>query len=198
MSSRFAAGLVAAALPLGASAAPESFTVDPYHSFPYFEVVHLGTSSIRGHFEKITGKMVLDTAAKSGTIELAVPTGTLTTGDNDKGSRARSRDEHLRSPDFFNVAEFPTMSYTGKATKFNGDAPATVEGQLTLLGVSKPLTLTVERWKCGPDPRTQGKRYFCGGNATGAFNRSDFGMKFIVGPVSDEVKLWMSLEAFRD
>ena len=90
------------------------------------------------------------------------------------------------------------MSYKGKATKFNGDAPATVEGELTLLGVSKPVTLTVERWKCGPDPRTQGKRYFCGGNATGAFNRSDFGMKFIVGPVSDEVKLWMSLEAFRD
>ncbi|HKB73873.1 MAG TPA: YceI family protein, partial [Burkholderiales bacterium] len=159
---------------------------------------HLGTSVIRGHFEKISGKLVLDTAAKSGTIELAVPTATLTTGDNDKGSRPRSRDEHLRSPDFFNVAEFPTMSYKGNATKFNGDAPATVEGQLTLLGVTKPVTLTVERWKCGPDPRTQGKRYFCGGNATGAFNRSDFGMKFIVGPVSDEVKLWISVEAFRD
>ena len=132
MSSKIAAGLIAAALPLTAAAAPESFTVDPYHSFPYFEVLHLGTSSIRGHFEKISGKLVLDTAAKSGMIELAVPTSTLTTGDNDKGSRARSRDEHLRSPDFFNVAEFPTMSYKGTATKFNGDAPATVEGQLTL------------------------------------------------------------------
>jgi len=184
MSNKFAAGLIAAALPVTSAAAPESFTVDPYHSFPYFEAVHLGTSVIRGHFEKVSGKLVLDA--------------TLTTGDSDKGSRPRSRDEHLRSPDFFNVAEFPTMSYKGKATKFNGDAPATVEGELTLLGVTKPLTLTVERWKCGPDPRTQGKRYFCGGNATGAFNRSDFGMKFIVGPVSDEVKLWISVEAFRD
>src|SRR5882762_2968449 len=127
MSSKFAAGLIAAALPLTAAAVPESFTIDPYHSFPYFEAVHLGTSVIRGHFEKISGKLVLDTAAKSGTIELTVPTATLTTGDSDKGSRPRSRDEHLRSPDFFNVAEFPTMTYKGTATKFNGDAPAAVE-----------------------------------------------------------------------
>jgi len=198
MSLKLPAGLLAAALPFAATAAPESFTVDPYHSFPYFEVVHLNTSVIRGHFEKISGKMTLDAAAKTGTIELSVPTTTLTSGDNDKGSRPRSRDEHLRSPDFFNVAEFPTMTYKGKATKFSGDHPAMVEGELTLLGVTKPVNLTVERWNCGPDPRSQGKRYFCGGNATGSFKRSDFGMKFIVGPVSDEVKLWISLEAFRD
>jgi polyisoprenoid-binding protein YceI len=146
----------------------------------------------------MTGKMTLDSAAKTGSIELSIPTATVSTGDPDKGSRPRSRDEHLRSPDFFNVAEFPAMTYKGKATKFNGDHPATIEGELTLLGVTKPVTLTVERWNCGPDPRTQGKRYFCGGNATASFKRSDFGMKFIVGPVSDEVKLWTSLEAFRD
>jgi polyisoprenoid-binding protein YceI len=198
MSLRLSAGFIAAALPLAAGAAPESLTVDPYHSFPYFEVVHLNTSVIRGHFEKISGKLMLDTAAKTGAIELSIPTATVTTGDNDKGSRPRSRDEHLRSPDFFNVAEFPTMTYKSKVTKFNGDHPATVEGELTLLGVTKPVNLTVERWNCGPDPRTQGKRYFCGGNATGSFKRSAFGMKFIIGPVSDEVKMWLSLEAFRD
>jgi polyisoprenoid-binding protein YceI len=198
MSLKLSAGLVAAALPLAAAAAPESFTVDPYHSFPYFEVLHLNTTVIRGRFDKTSGKIALDTAAKSGTVELKVETASLTTGDNDKGARPRSRDEHLRSPDFFNVAEFPTMSYKGKATKFNGEHPAMIEGELTLLGVTKPVNLTVERWNCGPDPRTQGKRYFCGGNATGSFKRSDFGMKFIVGPVSDEVKLWLSVEAFRD
>jgi polyisoprenoid-binding protein YceI len=198
MTGRYAAGLIAVALPLAAAAAPESFTVDPYHTFPYFEVVHLNTSIIRGHFEKISGKLVLDTAAKSGSIELTIPTATLSTGDNDKGTRPRARDEHLRSPDFFNVTEFPTMSFKGKAVKFDGDKPAVVEGEMTLLGVTRPLTLTVLRWNCGPDPRSQGKRYFCGGNATGSFKRSDYGMKFIVGPVSDEVNLWMSMEAFRD
>src|SRR5437660_2585946 len=99
MSSRFAAGLIAAALPLTAAAAPESFTIDAYHSFPYFDTVHLGTSVIRGRFEKISGKLVLDTAAKTGTIELTVPTATLSTGDNDKGSRPRPPDKHWRSPD---------------------------------------------------------------------------------------------------
>src|SRR5258708_29135051 len=88
MSNTFPAGRIAAALALTAAAAPESFTVDPYHSFPYFEVVHLGTSVIRGHFEKISGKMVLDTAARSGTIELPAPTATPTTGGNDKGGPA--------------------------------------------------------------------------------------------------------------
>jgi polyisoprenoid-binding protein YceI len=198
MSPKLTAGLIAAIVPLAATAAPESFTVDPYHSIPYFEVVHLNTSVIRGRFEKMTGKMTLDTAAKAGAIEISIPTATVSTGDSDKGDRPRSRDEHLKSPDFFNVAEFPTMTYKGKATQFSGDHPAAIEGELTLLGVTKPVTLTVERWNCGPDPRSQGKRYFCGGNATGSFKRSDFGMKFIVGPVSDEVRLWMSLEAFRN
>src|SRR5260221_7962024 len=138
MSSKFAAGLIAAALPLTAAAVPESFTIDPYHSFPYFEAVHPGTSVIRGHFEKISGKLVLDTAAKSGTIELTVPTSNLTTGDSDKGSRPRSRDEHLRSPDFFNAAEFPTMSYKGTATEFKGDTRAAVERQLSRLVGSEP------------------------------------------------------------
>src|SRR5882672_2375286 len=85
MSLNLTAGLIAAALPLAATAAPESFTVDPYHSFPYFEVVHLNTSVIRGHFEKISGKMTLDTAAKTGAIELSVPTTT-----NRKSTRLNS------------------------------------------------------------------------------------------------------------
>jgi polyisoprenoid-binding protein YceI len=198
MKAKYAAGLIAIALPLAATAAPESFTVDPYHTFPYFEVIHLNTSIVRGRFQKVSGKLTLDTAAKTGTIELSVPTATLDTGDGEKGDRPRARDEHLRSPDFFNVAEFPTMTFKGKAVKFNGDAPAEIQGDLTLLGVTKPLTLTMLRWHCGPDPRSQGKRYFCGGNATGSFKRSDYGMKFIVGPVSDDVNLWMSMEAFRD
>ena len=195
---KLGACLVAAALPLAAGAAPEAYTVDPYHSFPYFEADHYGFTWIRGRFDKMAGKFTIDAAAKTGTVELSIQTATVTTGDNERGDRMRTRDEHLRTPDFFNVAEFPTMSFRGKATKWNGDAPAAIDGQLTLLGITKPLTLTVIHWKCGPDPRTQGKRQMCGGNFTSSFKRSDFGMTFLIPNVGDEVKLWVGMEAFRN
>jgi polyisoprenoid-binding protein YceI len=199
MSKKLAACLVAAALPLCAGAAPESYTLDPYHSFPHFEADHFGFTSIRGRFDRMTGKFTIDTAAKAGTAELTIQTATITTGDNVRGDRPRSRDEHLRSPDFFNVAEFPSMSFRGKTTKWNGEAPAAIDGELTLLGVTKPLTLTVIHWKCGPDPRPQGKnRQMCGGTFAGSLKRSDFGMQFMVPAVGDEVKLWIGIEAFRN
>jgi len=94
--------------------------------------------------------------------------------------------------------EFPRMTFKGAAVKWTGDGPGVIEGQVTLLGVTKPLNLTVDNWKCGPDPRTQGKRYMCGGNASGTVKRSDFGMKFGIPAVSDELKLYVMIEAFRD
>jgi polyisoprenoid-binding protein YceI len=198
MPKKLAACLLAAALPLSVGAAPEAYTIDPYHTFPHFELDHMGYMWIRGRFDKTTGAFTIDPAARTGTVELTIQTATVTTGDNVRGERSRSRDEHLRTPDFFNVAEFPSMSFRGSATKWSGDAPAAIDGQLTLLGVTKPLTLTVNHWKCGPDPRTQGKRHMCGGSFSGSFKRSDFGMKFGVGPIGDEVKLWIGLEAFRN
>jgi len=198
MSKKIAASVFAAAFPLAAAAAPENFTIDPYHTYPGFEVDHIGYSWMRGRFDKTTGRMTIDIAARTGSVELTVQTVSLTTGDNERGERPRARDEHLRTADFFNVNEFPTMTFKGAATKWSGDAPTEIQGQLTLLGVTRPLTLTVTHWKCGPDPRTQGKRYMCGGNASGAFKRSDFGMKFGIPSVGDEVKLWLGLEAFRN
>jgi len=193
------AGFFAAALPLAAAAQTESYTIDPYHTVPYFEVDHLGFATMRGRFDRATGKLTIDHAAKTGSIDITIPTATVNTGDTDRGSRPRTRDEHLKNADFFNVSEFPTITYKSTKVVFKGDNPATVEGNLTLLGVTKPLTLTVERWKCGPDIRTQGKRYQCGGNATGAFKRSEFGMKYgLPAAIGDEVKLWMSFYGFKD
>lgn len=198
MKSKIAVWLFGAALPFAAVAAPESYTIDPYHSFPHFEVDHVGVAKIRGRFDRTTGKIVIDRAARSGTVEVSIPTPTVTTGDNDRGNRPRSRDEHLRSADFFNVAEFPTMTYRGKAVKFSGEAPATVEGTLTLLGVTKPVALTVEQWKCGPDPRVGGKREVCGIVATGSIKRTEFGMKFGVPAIGDVTKLWIGIEALKE
>ena len=196
---RLAIGLVVLTLPLSTAAQVESYTIDPFHTVPYWETDHLGFATMRGHFNKTSGKFTIDRSAKTGTLEITIQTASLNTGDTDREGRPRTRDEHLRSPDFFNVAEFPTMSYRATSVKFSGDNPDVIVGDLTLLGVTKPVPLKIIRWKCGPDPRTQGKRYQCGGNATGSFKRSDFGMKFLVGPMlGDEVTLWLSFYGFRN
>ena len=186
------------AAPLAAAGEVENYVIDPFHTVPYFEVDHLQTATIRGRFDRATGKFSIDRAAKTASVELEIPTATVNTGDTDRAGRPRTRDEHLKNADFFNVQEFPTMTFKSTKVVFKGDEPAAVEGNLTLLGVTKPVTLHFERWKCGPDMRTQGKRYQCGGNATGSFKRSDFGMKFgLPNAVGDEVKLWMSFYGFR-
>ena len=195
---KLAIGLIALALPLAAAAEVESYNIDPFHTVPYWETDHIGFATMRGRFDRATGKLTIDRAAKTGTLEIVIQTATLSTGDTERDGRARTRDEHLRSPDFFNVVEFPTLTYRSTSVKFKGDDPEVVDGNLTLLGVTKPMALKVLRWKCGPDPRTQGKRYQCGGNATGTFKRSDFGMKYgLPTAIGDEVTLWMSFYAFR-
>ena len=191
-------GAALLALPLAAAAQVENYVIDPTHTVPYFETDHLGFATMRGRFDRASGKFSIDHAAKTGTLEIVVDTATVSTGDNERGSRPRTRDEHLRSPDFFNTAEFPQMTFKSTAVKFAGDNPDTVQGNLTLLGVTKPLTLKIIRWKCGPDIRTQGKRYQCGGNATGSFKRSEFGMKYgLPTAIGDEVSLWMSFYGFK-
>ena len=191
-------GACALALPAAAFAQVENYLIDQYHTVPYFETDHLGFATMRGRFDRATGKFSIDRAAKTGTLEVVIQTASVSTGDTDRGERPRTRDEHLRNPDFFNSAEFPTMTFRSTAVRFKGDDVASVEGNLTLLGVTKPLTLNVVRWKCGPDMRTKGARYQCGGNATGTFKRSDFGMKFgLPVAIGDEVSLWMSFYGFR-
>jgi polyisoprenoid-binding protein YceI len=195
MSTRFLPAVLLA-LPLAAVAAPDTYTLDPYHTFPSFTVDHLGISTIYGRFDKTSGKFTIDRASKSGAVDLAVETASVGTGDADKGTRARSRDEHLRSADFFNVAEHPKMLYKATQVTFNGDNPATIEGQLTMLGVTKPLVLTVQRFKCNGAAAPARER--CGGNATGKFNRSDFGMKTGIPSVGDEITMTISFEGLKD
>jgi len=137
-----------------------------------------------------------DIAAKKGDVELAIDTTSVNTNDNDKGSRQRSRDEHLRSADFFNAAEFPKMTYKSTNVVFSGDNPTTVEGNLTLLGVTKPVALKVDRFKCNPATATAKER--CGGDATGKVKRSDFGMTRGIPQVGDDLILTISFEGNKD
>lgn len=191
----FAAALLAAC-PLAAHAQAENYKVDPLHSFPHFAVDHLGVSTMWGRFDKMSGSFTVDRAGHKGSVELTIETASVTTGDNDKGSRPRTRDEHLRQADFFNVAEFPRMTYKSTNVKFNGDAPSEVEGQLTMLGVTKPVNLKIDRWVCKEHPVN--KRAMCGGNASGSFKRTDFGMKYGVPALGDEIRLMISFEGYKE
>ena len=193
---RALAVLIAAALPATAMAAPETYTLDPTHTYPNFMVEHWGLSMMYGRFDKSSGKFSFDRAAKTGAVEVTIETASLTTGDADKSNRARSRDEHLRQADFFNVAEFPRMTYKSTKVNFGAELPASVEGNLTLLGVTRPVTLTFERFKCGQNPFNKKDR--CGGNAVGKIKRSDFGMKTAIPAVGDEVALNIEFEGDRD
>jgi polyisoprenoid-binding protein YceI len=195
VSKRLAALLFVLA-PSAALAAPESFTIDPYHTYPNFTVDHLGISTMHGRFDKTSGKATLDRAAKTASIDLTIETASLTTGDNDKGTRARSRDEHLRSADFFNAAEFPRITFKSTNIAFTGDNPGKIDGNLTMLGVTKPVSFNVVRWKCNPASGTGKER--CGGNATGTIKRSDFGMKYGLPNIPDEIGLNVMFEATKD
>ena len=194
--SRITAWLLVAALPLTAVASPQTYTFDPHHTFCHFSVSHIGYSTLWGRFDKTSGKITIDRAAKSGALDIVVQTASVSTGDSDRGNRTRSRDEHLRSADFLNAAEFPTMTYNANAFRFSGDNLVAVDGRLTLLGVTKPLTLAVDAWKCGPHPVT--KQEMCGGNASGQIKRSDYGMKFLQHVVGDEFKIFVEFEAYRE
>jgi polyisoprenoid-binding protein YceI len=151
-----------------ALAAPATYTVDTDHTHPSFEADHFGGMSVwRGMFDKVTGTVTLDRAAKTGSVDITIDTASIDVG-HDK------LETHLKSADFFDVAKFPTATYKGKLAKFEGDAPTEVQGELTLHGVTKPVTLKVKSFKCMAHPMK--KKEFCGADASGTINREDFGI----------------------
>lgn len=179
--------VLAASLPLAAHA--ESYTIDPNHTFAHFAVSHLGFSTMHGRFDKTSGKITLDRAAKTGAVDVSIETASVSTGFS-------KRDDHLKSPDFFNAAEFPAITYKSTAVKFRGDMPSSIEGSLTMNGVTRPVTLTVENMKCDTNPMN--KKFECGADATGEIKRSDFGVKYGVPAIGDAIKLSFEIEAYRD
>jgi len=183
--------LVAGSLPLAAHAA-NSYTIDPQHTYPHFSVNHLGFSTMQGRFDTSSGKVTLDAAAKKGTVEFSIEAASVNTG-------FAKRDDHLRTPDFFNAAEYPTITFKSTAVKFKGDKPTSVEGNLTMLGVTKPVKLEVSAFNCGLHPMDPTKKKFvCGADAQAEIKRSDFGMKYGVPAVGDTIKLVFEIEAIRD
>jgi len=153
-----------------AGAASTTYNVDPDHTHPSFEVDHFGgISTWRGTFKKTTGTVKIDTAAKTGTVDVVIDTATIDFA-HDK------LNEHVSSPEMLDVAKFPTAQYKGKFVEFADGAPKTVAGELTLHGVTKPVTLTINSFKCFLNPML--KKQVCGADASGTFNRADFGVNY--------------------
>lgn len=172
----------------GAAFAADTYVIDPNHTYPSFEADHMGISVLRGKFDKTTGTIVLDRAAKTGSVDITIDANTLDFGHEKLNA-------HAKSPDMFDVAKFPTATYKGKSIKFNGDTPVAVEGEFTLHGVTKPLTLTINKFKCIDHPML--KKEVCGADASATFSRADYGIGYGVPRFSPEVKLAIQVEAIK-
>ncbi len=153
-----------------AFATPVTYQIDPGHTYPSFEADHFGGLSVwRGKFDKTSGTIVIDKEAGTGTVDLTVDTSSIDFGNP-------KLNEHAKSAEMFDVAKYPTATYTGKITAFKNGVPTQVEGTLTLHGVSKPLTLTIHSFKCVTVPMD--KKEHCGADASASFNRGDFGIDY--------------------
>ncbi|MDE2596637.1 MAG: YceI family protein [Sphingomonadales bacterium] len=168
-----------------AAVAAGTYTVDGSHATVLAKVVHLGFSTTTVRFDQVSGTLTYDPAkAEAAAASITVATGSLNSG-------FAARDEHLKGPGFFNAAAFPNATFASTRLVKTGADTADLPGQLTLLGVTKPLTLHVKfnGFGKGMDGKTR-----VGFSATGAIKRSDFGMKTFLGPVADDVALEIDAE----
>jgi polyisoprenoid-binding protein YceI len=182
--------LAAAVAALVSTAAfAQTYNIDPSHTYPSFEADHMGISVWRGKFNKTSGTVALDRAAKTGTLDIAIDAASLDFGH-------AKMNEHAKGKDMFDVEKFPTITYKGKAIKFDGDKPVAVEGEMTMLGVTRPVNLTINKFKCIMHPML--KREVCGADASAEFKRTDFGLDYGV-PMgfSPDVKLAIQVEAVK-
>jgi polyisoprenoid-binding protein YceI len=173
-----------------AIAAPVTYNVDPNHTYPSFEADHFGGLSVwRGKFDKSSGTITLDKDKGSGNVDITVDTSSIDFGH-------AKLNEHAKSAEMFDVEKYPTATYKGTLAKFSGGAPTEVQGELTLHGVTKPVTLTINQFKCIMNPMI--KKEVCGADASATFNRSDFGINF--GDkygFKQEVKLQIQVEGVK-
>ncbi len=188
MNKRFIAAACLAALGT-AQAAPATYTVDPTHTFATFEILHFGTSTYRGRFDKKEGSVTIDTAAKTGKVELSIDLTSVSTG-------VEGLNKHLQTKDFFNVAEFPTAKFVADQFSFAGDKVSDVTGTLTFLGKTHPVTLKATRFGCYTNPML--KREVCGGDFEATLMRSQWGMGYGMPAVlPDAVHLLVQVEAIK-
>lgn len=181
--------LIAAGMCVAATAAPETFVMDSTHSFSRFEYNHMGFSNQLSRFDSTTGKIVLDRVNKTGSVEVSIDAKSVNTG-------YPTFNGHIQGEDFLDTAKYPTITYKSTKFHFERDQLATVEGKLTLKGITKPVTLTVTSFLCQPHPMM--KKEACGANAVAKIKRTEFNAGKYAPAVGDDVTLSFSVEAIKE
>jgi len=189
MQKSLAALIVSLAAAAPALAAPVTYTVDNTHTFPRFSYSHFGYSTQLSRFDTTRGSVVFDAAAKTGSVDITIDAKSVNTG-------YATFNEHIQGEDFLDTAKFPTATFKSTKVIFKGDKPIKVEGNLTLKGVTKPVTLTVTSFQSMPHPML--KKPAIGANAFTVVKRSDFGAGKYAPYVGDEVRIDIALEAIAE
>lgn len=167
----------------------ESFVLDPGHTFPSFEIRHHGVSLMRGKFNRSQGRVLLDPAGSGSRIEVSVD---ATSGDTGHDGL----NQKLLGSNFFNAAQFPEIRFDSAEVAFKEGRPVSAIGNLTMLGVTRPVVLEIRDYACTLQFLT--RRPLCGADVHTSIKRSDFGMNYGIPLIADEVKLAIEVEGFRE
>ena len=186
---KLSATLVMAAASASAMSAPETYNVDSTHTFSRVSYNHLGLSTQLSRFDKTTGTVVLDQAAKTGSVDIVIDTTSVDTG-------YPTFNEHIQDEDFLDTAKFPTATFKSTKVDFKGDKPVAVEGNLTIKGVTKPVTLMVSKFQHMPHPIV--KKDAIGADASVTVKRSDFNAGKYAPYVGDDVTITIAVEAIKE
>ena len=184
---KHSAALAFASLAAGSAlAAPVTYTVDSSHTYPRFSYSHFGFSTQLSSFTNTTGKVVFDAQAKTGSVDIVIDMKSVNTGFADFNG-------HLQGEDFLDTAKFPTATFKSTKVVFEGDKPKSIEGQLTIKGVTKPVTLSVTGFQAMPHPII--KKPALGANAFTTIKRTEFNAGKYAPYVGDEVRIDVAIEA---
>lgn len=166
-----------------------TYTIETSHTAAIWGVSHLGISTLRGRFDRISGKVTLDVRRQTGSVDLSIAADSVSVGD---GKFA----ERLRQKDFFNVEKFPQILYRGELKNFVAGKPTELRGELTLLGITRPVNIGLKSFDCLTHPLH--KREVCGADAIASFDRTDFGMDALLKTAGQRIDLLIQVEALRD
>jgi polyisoprenoid-binding protein YceI len=174
------------ALPIAAQAAPQTYVLDEFHTFPTFSYNHLGYSTQTSRFDKTTGKIVYDKETGTGSAEITIDMKSVSTGN-------ALFNEHIQGEDYFDTAKYPTATFKSTAVRLSGSVPVALEGTLTMKGITQPVTFKITHFKEMMHPML--KREAIGANAVAVVKRSSFNAGKNVPFVGDEVTINIAMEA---